>query len=82
MGCACAALDKIEEASTNKQYLGTVYYHQQDRERFERTGILDIRYFSLACDPLDIVDQIKYECEEIGLTFSWSGNTEETIKVS
>lgn len=87
MSCALAAIDDPKYSTGHKKkWKGYAYWHEQDDDNLFRYGVLHIRY-SGRDDVKDgyssqQVGNIVYrELSKAGLPVSWSGSSEETIKV-
>jgi len=75
--CACATF------TPEMTQRGVVFYHQQDKDRFQDFFKLSIRYGAENAQftETEVGEAIIDECTVLGIPFSWSGSSRETIQL-
>jgi len=89
--CAGYALtnEAVVKVGAGKTVRGSVFYHRQDRQHFEHSGKLMIRYGSLDSNELGVIgeDTTKIGQEVVavfethGIKVQWNGDSSQCIEV-
>ena len=80
MSCASYALGKLLEEAPEKQY--TAYWHNQDEQRYKRSGQLSLRYFGREKGDAEFAGlRIVEKLIERKAVFYWDGDQDRVIDV-
>jgi hypothetical protein len=79
MSCACSELEPMR---AERGLRGVVYWHRQDEERYRKTGILEVRYFTAYGGGATVLGTyIVSLLVEHDAVYDWDGDPAHTITV-
>ena len=81
MGYSCVKLDPIAK---KEHKIGCVYWHSRDEDMFKRTGVLNLRFYTIKEEKIttkDIGDHLFNALKGQGLNVVWGGNPDICIEL-